>query len=113
MAWLKLDDAFVDHERIEPLSDRAFRLHITALCLCARKLTDGHVSSKDVKVCRTLVAAGPRHLAELENAGVWEPNGDGFQIRDYLDYNPSAEQVREERRKASERMRLIRNGGKT
>lgn len=113
MAWLRIDDGFVDHERVENLSDKAFRLHVTAMCLCARKLTDGHLSTKDIKVARTLVGAGPRTVDELRTAGLWEQNGDdGLKVRDYLDYNPSAEDVREERRKAADRMRQIRSGGK-
>ncbi len=113
MTWLKLDDGFVDHERVENLSDKAFRLHVTALCLCARKLTDGHLSDKDVRVAKTLVGAGAKSVQELRDAGLWETNGDeGLKVRDYLDYNPTAEQVREERRKAAERMREIRAGGR-
>ena len=41
MTWLRIDDAMVDHPKIIGLSDGAFRLHITALCYCARHLTDG------------------------------------------------------------------------
>lgn len=108
MAWLRIDDGFVEHERVEPLSDKAFRLHVTALCMCARKLTDGHISEKDALVTRTITGARQRHIEELELYGLWQLNGDGYQIRDYLDYNPTAEQVREERRKAADRMRRIR-----
>lgn len=111
MAWVKLDDGFVEHERIDPLSDKAFRLHLTALCMCARKLTDGYVSAKDVKVSRTICGAAAKHVDELVATGVWLSTGNGtYAIRDYLQYNPSAEQVREERRKAAERMRNRRNG---
>ena len=108
MPWLRIDDHFVEHERIEPLSDRAFRLHMAALCASARKLTDGHVSSKDGRVLSLMVGAKPKHISELETTGVWTLNGDGWVIRDYLDYNPSAEQVRGERRKAAERMKHAR-----
>lgn len=108
MAWLKLDDGFAEHPRIDPLSARAFRLHITALCLVARKLTDGHVSDKDAQVCRVRAGAARTAIGELEAAGLWQPNGDGWVIRDYLDYNPSSEHVKEERARAAERMRHVR-----
>lgn len=108
MAWLKIDDGFVEHSRIEPLSDKAFRLHIAALCICARKLTDGHVSEKDAKVIQVMAGSRAKHVHELVQFGVWEVNGDGWNIRDYLDYNPSAEHVKEERRKAAERMQQAR-----
>ena len=108
MAWLKLDDGFVEHPRIEKLGSRAFRLHVTALCQCARKLTDGHISDTDAKVARLLAGAGTRAISELEEAGLWERNGHGWVVRDYLDYNPSAEQVRAERKRAADRMRNVR-----
>lgn len=108
MAWLKLDDGFAEHPRIDPLSARAFRLHITALCLVARKLTDGHVTAKDAQVCRVRAGAAASSVEELVDAGLWQPNGDGWVIRDYLDYNPSSEQVKEERARAAERMRHVR-----
>lgn len=111
MAWLKLDDGFVEHERIDPLSDKAFRLHVTALCLCARKLTDGRITDKDAKVILVRAGASNRHISELLDLGLWRNGGEGYEIRDYLDYNPSAEKVREERRRAAERMRNMRAKG--
>lgn len=109
MSWLKIDDGFVEHFRVDPLSDRAFRLHVAALCHCSRNLTDGHVSTKNVRVLRARSNnAGVKHVDELLEAGLWVQNGDGYVIRDYLDYNPSAEKVRQERSKAAERMRDVR-----
>lgn len=109
MSWLRIDDGFIEHERIDPLSDRALRLHVAALCHCARNLTDGHVTEKNTKVLRARASnATQRHIDELLAAGVWQKNGDGYVIRDYLDYNPAAEKVREERASAAERMRNVR-----
>lgn len=109
MAWLKLDDGFAEHPKIDPLSARAFRLHVTALCLVARKLTDGHVTAKDAQVCRLLAGANKANVAELEQAGLWETVGDGWLIRDYLDYNPSAERVKAERERWAESKRKTRS----
>jgi len=108
MAWLKLDDGFAEHPRIDPLTHKAFRLHITAMCLVARKLTDGYVTEKDAKLCRTQAGVSVAAVAELEASGLWERNGEGWYIRDYLDYNPSSAQVKEERKRAAERMRHVR-----
>jgi len=108
MTWLRIDDGFVEHERVEPLTDKAFRLHVTGMCLCARKLTDGFVSDKDVRVSLTISGSTRRQLQVLVEAGLWVPNGTGYDIHDYLDYNPTAEKVREDRAKAAERMRIVR-----
>lgn len=113
MAWLKLDDGFAEHSKIEALSAQAFRLHVTALCMAARKLTDGVVTEKDAKVCSVIAHSRPRHVQELEAAGLWNRNENGWHINDYLEYNPSAKQVKEERRKAAERMRERRSGGES
>jgi hypothetical protein len=104
MAWAKLDDQFAEHTRIAPLSDKAFRLHVAAICLAARKLTDGHITYTDARVLQALTRARTRHIDELLGAGVWTENGGaGWVIRDYLDYNPSAETVKERRAKWTER----------
>ena len=103
MAWAKLDDQFVEHPRIVPLGDRAFRLHVAAICLANRKLTDGHISTHDARILMATVKANRRHAMELVNHGVWEPNGDGWEIHDYLQWNPDAETVKERRRKDNER----------
>lgn len=108
MTWLRIDDGFVDHERVEPLTDKAFRLHVTGMCLCARKLTDGKLTPKDVQVCLSVSGANRRTLLLLIEAGLWIPEGSSYSIRDYLDYNPSAEKVRADRKRAAERMKNVR-----
>ena len=103
MAWAKLDDQFAEHPKIVQLGDRAFRLHVAAICLANRKLTDGHISSHDGRILMASVKANRRHTDELVERRVWETNGDGWQIRDYLQWNPDAETVKERRRKDNER----------
>ena len=73
MAWAKLDDQFAEHPRIVPLGDRAFRLHVAAICLSNRKLTDGHISSHDERILMASVKTNRRHTDELVDQGVWKP----------------------------------------
>ncbi|HEX9640050.1 MAG TPA: hypothetical protein VGB13_01910 [Candidatus Krumholzibacteria bacterium] len=102
MAWIKLDDGFAEHPKVIGLSDRAFRLHVAALCYVARNETDGHLP---LSVPRVLgVRTNPRLLGELLAAGLWKDNGvGGWVINDYLDYNPSREEaaLRRERARAA------------
>ena len=44
------------------------------------------------------------HAAKLVSVGLWHETEDGFQVNDYLDYNPAGEKVRAERSAAKERM---------
>jgi hypothetical protein len=107
MPWVKLDDRFPSHRKIALLSDRAFRLHISAICWCAENLTDGRITDREL----TLVAhvRGLKATAkQLEDAGVWDRADDGWVIHDYLDYNPSREQVQAERKKNAERQEKFR-----
>ena len=111
MAWAKLDDQFVEHPRIIGLSDKAFRLHVAAICHANRKLTDGHITVTDGRVLRALTRTTARHATELVDAGVWNTNGDGWAIRDWLDYNPPAEVVKERRKRDLDRKKTMRIPG--
>lgn len=91
--YVALAHGFPENRKVMGLHDRAFRFHVTALDYCGRNLTDGHVSARGVKVVAaimdTTIKRWPR---ELVAAGLWSPDkdGDGFWIKDYLIYNPSA-----------------------
>ena len=103
MTWVKLDDNFPTHPRVIGLSDRTFRTHVTALCYCAKYLTDGHVPSSALR------AIGPRKSArELEDAGLWSKTDHGWVIRDFLDYNPSRDEVEGKREAARKRVARAR-----
>lgn len=110
MAWAKIDDQFPEHEKVSGLSDRAFRLHVAALCYCARNLTDGALTAKAVKVVAAVIdmTRPARYVTELVNAGLWVCDGDDHRIHDYAEFNPTADEVREQRRQATERQRRWR-----
>ena len=108
MAWARIDDQYAEHPRIVGLTDRTFRLHTAAICLANRKLTDGHLSTHDTRMLLALTKATKRHVDELLEAGVWETNGDGWVIRDYLQWNPDAETVKGRRRGSAERVAKYR-----
>ena len=82
MPYLLLDDDFTEHPKIRPLSDKAFRLHVKALCHAAKWRTDGRIPP-DLTRSNTLVS-------ELEKARLWERNGDGLLIHGFLERNPAA-----------------------
>lgn len=108
MTWVKLSDEFPRHEKVDDLSDGAFRLHIAALCHASDQLTDGFVREKIV--ARLVPTFRKTQPTELVQARLWHPTEGGWLIHDYLDYNPSAESVRAERKAAADRMRNARSG---
>ncbi|MFF5609303.1 hypothetical protein ACFY65_23430 [Streptomyces cellulosae] len=107
MPWVKLDDRFPSHRKIALLSDRAFRLHVSAICWCAENLTDGRISDRELALV-TRVRGVKTTAKQLEDAGLWDRTEDGWVIHDYLDYNPSREQVLLERKKNAERQERFR-----
>src|SRR4029077_1920977 len=105
--YLALDDRFPDNPKVAALSDRAFRLHVAALCHCAANLTDGLIRD-DSNYARKFggnIRSYLRITNELCSAGLWAKVDGGFRIHDYLDWNASAAQIKEKRRKDRARKR--------
>lgn len=107
MPWVKLDDRFPSHRKVALLSDRAFRLHVSAICWCSENLTDGRITDRELPLVAKVrgVKATAQQLAD---AGLWDRTDDGWMIHDYLDFNPSREQVLAERKKNAERQERFR-----
>jgi len=104
VSWVKLDDGFADHPKVVGLSDRAFRAHVAALCYASRQATDGRVPYTASRA----LGLSDRSAGELVNAGLWVRNGLDWQIKDFLDYNPSRTLREQKRHEAAERMRHVR-----
>lgn len=107
MPWVKIDDRFPSHRKIALLSDRAFRLHVSAICWCAENLTDGRIGDRELALI-TRVRGVKATAEQLEAAGLWDRTDGGWAIHDYLDYNPTREQVLLERKKNAERQERFR-----
>lgn len=141
MPWVRFDDTFSVHRKVEGLSDAAFRLHVSAVFWCARNLTDGFVPEEDLELVTARVRSPERFAAELVRRGLWHraeavtrngdvdvtrnalvgdhetgcgsedcpvPEGPGWVIHDYLEFQPSKEKVREEQSKNADRQRRYR-----
>jgi hypothetical protein len=107
MAWVKLDDGFPDHPKLVEAGGDAGWLYVCALAWCNRNLTDGAIPKGILG--RLSDRKNPQRLAErLVAAGLWDETDDGWQIHDYTDFQPSRQQVLDERNKARERMRRHR-----
>lgn len=107
MTWIKLDDQFPDHPKVAQAGALAELLYVNALAYASRYLTDGfipHAIVAKLVVWDFEGAPSNYDLAErLVAAGLWELVEGGYRIHDYLDYNPSREQVFAEREIARRR----------
>src|SRR5574337_671009 len=107
-----LDPRFYAHPKVAGLSDRAFRVYVSALCYCDGFNTRGVLEPGALRVigCRT---AAER---ELVDAGLWHHASDpitgevlpGFLVHDWEEKNGRAadKRQRERERKAAYRARL-------
>jgi len=98
--WLKLDDAFADHPKVDGLSDGAFRLHVAGLLYASRHLTDGEIPTRAVP--RLTPAFETGHLDEVVDAGLWHEHDDRFALHDFLEWNPSAAEAKARRKARAE-----------
>lgn len=107
MPWVRLDDRFPSHRKVATLSDRAFRLHVTAMCWCSENLTEGKILFSELRVIAHV--RGINSIAnELVNSKLWDKVDDGWVIHDFLDYNPDREQVEAERARNAARQKAYR-----
>ena len=127
MPWVRFDDQYPIHRKVDGLSDAAFRLHTSAIFWSARNLTDGFVSREDLDGVSARVRTPGRFAAECVRRGVWHdarqeclsekcpgPVGeDGWVIHDYWEFQPSKVQVVADRQAAARRQakwRAAHNG---
>lgn len=121
MGWIRVDDAFYDHHKFARVGALGTAAWIAGLAHCNRNLTDGFISEKAAQRlidCRGLGTytsnmsgrdAEPQDgIDELVDAGLWDEVDGGYRIHDYLDYQPSALKVREDRNRAKQRMQFRR-----
>jgi len=108
MPWVRLDDGYPEHPKVDQVGPLAAWLNVCAWAYCARNLTDGFVPAD--RVGRLASVKQPDKLCQkLVAARLWECVEGGFQVHDYLAYNPSREEILRERTRAAERMRSARS----
>src|SRR4051812_33340208 len=118
MPWARFEDDFLGNQKLATLSTAAIALDMASIIYSARELRDGQLTVTDVQIIATLI-----HIrrwqpvaAEVVRVNRWSSpdEGDCYAIHDYLDYQPSRQQVLTERAAAAGRMRRVRaNTGRT
>jgi hypothetical protein len=105
MPWARFDERYPGNRKIRRLSDAAFRLDVSAICWSNEHLTNGKIPDDDLDAIGDVKRAKSA-ANELVRKGRWEQLDDGYQIHDFLEYNPSREKVlaqREAKRKAGQK----------
>lgn len=121
MPWAKIDDQYTDHPKLVQVGPLGMALHIAAICYCARYLTDGFIPEAmmsrlinfDGIVIEddngvTNAVSHKQITKELTSVGLLEKVKGGYFIHDYLEYNPSGDQIKAERAANKERQKRFR-----
>jgi hypothetical protein len=98
MTWARFDDRFWNDRKIRDLPLAAVGLHAKAITFCCHDLTDGFLRGTDVR----RLGGSKRWADILVAAGVWTEEIGGWRIHDFLEYHPSAEEVRQRRQMRAE-----------
>jgi len=122
MPWVKLDDKYPDHPKIDAVGPLAAWLHTCALAYCARHLTDGFIPAGTVGKLANFAGlslnGAPVQVSDLvvrltkplpipgdSLSALWDEVEGGYQIHDYLEYNPSRAETLAAREKDTTRKR--------
>lgn len=113
VTWVRFDDQYPIHRKIAVLSDAAYRLLDESIFWCSRNGTDGIIRRDEVVSIG--VRAKPKVIGELVRRDNWHTTGhgcprcpqpiDGWVVHDYLDYQPTREQVEKERAAKAQRQK--------
>lgn len=97
MPWGRVDDHHYRHEKVADLDDElrkgCIALFWLAISWCNDRLTDGRVPRGTVRI----LGGDEAEAEELVRVGLWERDGRGYLVHDFLDFNKSKRQVEEER----------------
>lgn len=103
MTWFKVDDGLHSHPKALAAGTAALGLWVRCGSYCAQHLTEGFIPAAVANMY------GSRSMSSaLVSAGLFRKVEGGFQMHDFLDRNPSREEVERDRAAAAERQKRAR-----
>jgi hypothetical protein len=94
MSWVRIEDTVTMHPKIVRAGNEAVGCWFRLIAWSSSQLTDGHVP----RAIAVLISDGNLAVIErLVNAEMLDKDGEDFVLHDYLDYQPSASEVRKQR----------------
>lgn len=118
MSWVKLDDGYDEHPKVQLAGEEAAWMFVRGLLYCNRQKTLGFIPEGKVaslttkphwrKLAQTLVTCGER----LGEPGLWEKVADGYVVVNYAKYQLTSDEDKKQANARTERLReLGRRGG--
>lgn len=108
MAWVKLDDSMPTHPKMMAVGVEGFALDVAGIAYCNRYETNGFITDQSLGAVLPALRSPGRIAEKLVAVGRWSRVDGGWQIHDYLEYQPSRESKDKDRSAARERMRRVR-----
>jgi hypothetical protein len=94
VSWIKLDDGFAQHPKLVAVGPEGLTLQVRAFCYAGRYLTDGFIPDAVAVSLASNLTESPEHwIDQMVKHKLWIVKDGGFQVHDYLTYNPSKIQV--------------------
>lgn len=116
--WFRVDDLFLGHTKVIDAANalggpnalgRIAAVWLEGGLYAARHLTDGFIPRRVVE--RFLTDDAPLDVAAaLVRGRIWVPEGDGFRVHDWTDFQPSGSDVKAKRARDRDRKRAALNG---
>lgn len=89
MTYAKIDDNAPWSPKVQALTDAEFRAWVASICYASQFRTDGHIPDHALRV----VGASSKVQAGLVAKGMWEANGTGVYVHDYLEHQRSRDAI--------------------
>lgn len=107
MTWFKIDDGFYMNMKVVEAGNAAVGLWVRAGAWCSQQLTDGYVPDVVARMLGTV-----DEIDSLVDAELWRCVGGGYQFPDWLEYNPSSDEVKADkaRRREAGKVGGVRSG---
>lgn len=111
MAWARIDDKFLDNPKVRKAGKEATYLYISALIYSSSQITEGFISDESLGLVafKGFIKNENSQAKKLVECDLWDRVEGGYQIHDYLEYNPTKEEIEEARAKKAA---AGRKGGK-
>ena len=108
MPWFKVDDTLAWHSKSVQAGNAAMGLWVRAGSWSSQQLTEGFIPDAIANSLGTRT-----EISRLVAARLWvEVPGGGYRFHEYLDRNPTREQVETAREAAAERQRKAREAAR-
>ena len=109
MTWFRIDDTWLTHPKVQAVGLRGRALWIAGGLHCAQHLTDGLIDKTFVTVLAATAGVTAKEAKALADAGLWIDRGTHWEMKDFLDYQPSRESVLKERERWARSKRKSRH----